>query len=81
MAALPNHEFEGGDQISRPGSEVQPDEEIEALIRKTDQTVSHPVGTAAMLDGEVVDADLKVYHGTANVPVVRISVFYVSLSF
>lgn len=57
-----------------PGPEAQSDLEIEAFVRKTIQTVYHPVGTASMLPreaGGVVDAHLKVY-GTTNVRVVGV---------
>jgi choline dehydrogenase len=46
-----------------PGAHVRTDDQIDAWIRKTAETIYHPVGTAKMgKDSEaVVDAELKVY--------------------
>jgi choline dehydrogenase-like flavoprotein len=55
-----------------PGTDVQSDEQLKEWIRKSVQTLFHPIGTSSMLpqeDGGVVDSSLKVY-GTDNVRVV-----------
>jgi 4-pyridoxate dehydrogenase len=59
-----------------PGPNVRTDEDIDAWIRNTVVTVSHPLGTCAMgsAAGTVVDASLKV-HGIEGVRVVDASVF------
>lgn len=65
-----------------PGPEVQTDEELEAYVRNTTTSISHPLGTAAMLpreDGGVVDHKLRVY-GTQNLRVVDASVIPVLIS-
>jgi choline dehydrogenase len=60
-----------------PGSGVQTDDEIDAWIRKTAETIYHPVGTCKMgVDGDsmaVVDAELRV-RGIAGLRVVDASV-------
>lgn len=54
-----------------PGPKVQSDEEIDAHIRRTAQTISHPASTCAMGTGEgsVVDPELRV-HGIERLRVV-----------
>ena len=58
-----------------PGAHVQKDEQIDAFIRKTAETIYHPVGTAKMGKGAdaVVDPQLKVY-GAEGLRVVDASV-------
>ncbi len=58
-----------------PGAHVTKDEQIDAFIRKTAETIYHPVGSARMgVDGEsVVDPQLKV-HGLEGLRVVDASV-------
>ncbi|WP_374575483.1 choline dehydrogenase [Phenylobacterium sp.] len=60
-----------------PGAGVQTDDEIDAWIRRTGETIYHPVGTCKMgVDGDamaVVDAELKV-RGVAGLRVVDASV-------
>jgi len=58
-----------------PGAHVQKDEQIDAFIRKTAETIYHPVGTARMGTDEmsVVDPSLKVY-GIEGLRVVDASV-------
>ncbi|HEX4301165.1 MAG TPA: choline dehydrogenase [Rhizomicrobium sp.] len=58
-----------------PGAHVRTDEQIDAWIRKTAETIYHPVGSAKMgKDSEsVVDAELKVY-GIEGLRVVDASV-------
>ncbi|MBS0472612.1 MAG: choline dehydrogenase [Proteobacteria bacterium] len=58
-----------------PGAHVRTDDQIDAWIRKTAETIYHPVGTAKMgKDSEsVVDAELKVY-GVQGLRVVDASV-------
>jgi choline dehydrogenase len=58
-----------------PGAHVTKDEQIDAFIRKTAETIYHPVGSAKMgTDGEsVVDPQLKV-HGLEGLRVVDASV-------
>ncbi|MBV9991234.1 MAG: choline dehydrogenase [Alphaproteobacteria bacterium] len=58
-----------------PGAHVTRDEQIDAFIRKTAETIYHPVGSAKMgTDGEsVVDPQLKV-HGLEGLRVVDASV-------
>ncbi len=60
-----------------PGEAVQTDEEIDAWIRRTAETIYHPVGTCKMgADGDpmaVVDAELKV-RGLSGLRVVDASV-------
>ncbi|MDE2351754.1 MAG: choline dehydrogenase [Alphaproteobacteria bacterium] len=58
-----------------PGAPVQKDEQIDAFIRKTAETIYHPVGTAKMGRDEasVVDPALKVY-GVDGLRVVDASV-------
>jgi len=58
-----------------PGAPVQKDEQIDAFIRKTAETIYHPVGTAKMGRDEasVVDPALKVY-GVEGLRVVDASV-------
>jgi choline dehydrogenase len=58
-----------------PGADIQSDEEIDAWIRKTGETIYHPVGTCKMGndDNAVVDGELKV-RGVENLRVVDASV-------
>ncbi len=58
-----------------PGAHVRTDDQIDAWIRKTAETIYHPVGSAKMgTDAEaVVDAELKVY-GVEGLRVVDASV-------
>jgi choline dehydrogenase len=58
-----------------PGAHVTKDEQIDAFIRKTAETIYHPVGSAKMgVDGEsVVDPQLRV-HGLEGLRVVDASV-------
>jgi choline dehydrogenase len=58
-----------------PGAEVQSDDEIDAWIRKTGETIYHPVGTCKMGNDEnaVVDGELKV-RGVEGLRVVDASV-------
>ncbi|MDE2462683.1 MAG: GMC family oxidoreductase N-terminal domain-containing protein, partial [Alphaproteobacteria bacterium] len=58
-----------------PGAHVQNDDQIDAFIRKTAETIYHPVGTAKMGHGEdcVVDPVLRV-HGIEGLRVVDASV-------
>jgi len=58
-----------------PGAHVTKDEQIDAFVRKTAETIYHPVGSAKMgVDGEsVVDPQLKV-HGLEGLRVVDASV-------
>jgi choline dehydrogenase len=58
-----------------PGAHVTKDEQIDAFVRKTAETIYHPVGSARMgVDGEsVVDPQLKV-HGLEGLRVVDASV-------
>ncbi|MDP1875869.1 choline dehydrogenase [Phenylobacterium sp.] len=60
-----------------PGESVQSDEEIDAWIRRTSETIYHPVGTCKMgADGDamaVVDAELKV-RGLSGLRVIDASV-------
>lgn len=58
-----------------PGVDVQSDDEIDAWIRKTAETIYHPVGTCKMGNDEnaVVDGELKV-RGTQGLRVVDASV-------
>jgi len=58
-----------------PGAHVRTDDQIDAWVRKTAETIYHPVGTAKMgKDSEsVVDAQLKVY-GIEGLRVVDASV-------
>src|SRR5262249_31620726 len=58
-----------------PGSDVRSDEEIAGFIRRTAETLYHPVGTCKMgNDGQaVVDAQLRV-HGVEGLRVVDASV-------
>jgi len=62
----------------QPGAEVISDADIDAWIRKTAETIYHPVGTCRMgVAGDamaVVDGELKV-HGLAGLRVVDASVF------
>jgi choline dehydrogenase len=58
-----------------PGAHVTKDEQIDAFVRKTAETIYHPVGSAKMgVDGEsVVDPQLKV-HGLEGLRIVDASV-------
>ena len=58
-----------------PGAQVRSDEDIDTFVRKTAETIYHPVGTARMGtgDGAVVDSRLRVY-GVVGVRVVDASV-------
>ncbi len=58
-----------------PGKHVQTDDEIDAWIRKSAETIYHPVGTCKMGTDEmaVVDAELKV-RGIAGLRVIDASV-------
>jgi choline dehydrogenase len=58
-----------------PGAHVQKDEQIDAFIRRTAETIYHPVGSAKMGKGAdaVVDAQLRVY-GVDGLRVVDASV-------
>ncbi|MFN3523089.1 MAG: choline dehydrogenase [Phenylobacterium sp.] len=60
-----------------PGKDVQTDDEIDAWIRRTAETIYHPVGTCKMgVEGDpmaVVDAELKV-RGVAGLRVIDASV-------
>ncbi len=58
-----------------PGSGVQSDDELDAFIRASAETIYHPVGTARMGQGEdtVVDPELRV-HGLSGLRVVDASV-------
>ena len=58
-----------------PGAHVQKDDQIDAFVRKTAETIYHPVGTAKMGkdDMSVVDTQLKVY-GVEGLRVVDASV-------
>ena len=57
-----------------PGPKVQTDAEIDAHIRRTAQTISHPAGTCAMGSGEgsVLDTQMRV-HGVDGLRVVDAS--------
>ncbi len=58
-----------------PGAHVQKDDQIDAFVRKTAETIYHPVGTAKMGkdDMSVVDTQLRVY-GVEGLRVVDASV-------
>ena len=58
-----------------PGAHVQKDEQIDAFIRRTAETIYHPVGSAKMGTGAdaVVDSQLRVY-GVEGLRVVDASV-------
>jgi choline dehydrogenase len=58
-----------------PGAAVRTDEEIDAYVRTTGETIYHPVGTAKMGNDSmaVVDGQLKVY-GVEGLRVVDASV-------
>jgi len=58
-----------------PGAHVQKDDQIDAFIRKTAETIYHPVGTAKMGkdDMSVVDTQLRVY-GVEGLRVIDASV-------
>jgi choline dehydrogenase len=58
-----------------PGAHVTRDEQIDAFVRKTAETIYHPVGSAKMGHDEdsVVDPSLKV-HGIEGLRVVDASV-------
>jgi len=58
-----------------PGAHVQKDEQIDTFIRRTAETIYHPVGSAKMGKGAdaVVDAQLRVY-GVEGLRVVDASV-------
>ncbi len=58
-----------------PGASVQTDDQIDAYVRRTAETIYHPVGTCKMGTDEnaVVDAQLRV-HGIENLRVVDASV-------
>lgn len=58
-----------------PGADVQTDDEIDAWIRKTSETIYHPIGTCKMGNDEnaVVDGELKV-RGVQGLRVVDASV-------
>lgn len=64
-----------------PGAHVQRDEQIDAFIRKTAETIYHPIGTAKMGTDEdaVVDPQLRVY-GIDGLRVVDASVMPVLVS-
>lgn len=61
-----------------PGSHIQGDDEMDAWIKRTAETIYHPVGTCRMgTDGDkraIVDAELRV-HGLRSLRVVDASVF------
>ena len=63
-----------GDEIM-PGAEVKTDEQIDAFIRETGETIYHPVGTVRMGidDAAPLDGDLKV-RGAEGLRVVDASV-------
>ena len=65
-----------GDELA-PGDAVATDEQIDAWVRATGETIYHPVGTARMGPASdtraVVDAELRV-HGLAGLRVVDASV-------
>ncbi|MEQ8557134.1 MAG: choline dehydrogenase [Henriciella sp.] len=63
-----------GDEIM-PGAEVKTDEQIDAFIRETGETIYHPVGTVRMGidDAAPLDGDLKV-RGVEGLRVVDASV-------
>ena len=58
-----------------PGAHVTKDDQIDAFVRKTAETIYHPVGSAKMGKDKdaVVDTDLKVY-GIEGLRVVDASV-------
>ena len=58
-----------------PGAHIQKDDQIDAFVRKTAETIYHPVGSAKMGrdEGAVVDPQLKVY-GVEGLRVVDASV-------
>ena len=58
-----------------PGAHIQKDEQIDAFVRKTAETIYHPVGSAKMGKDQdsVVDSQLKVY-GVEGLRVVDASV-------
>lgn len=58
-----------------PGADVQTDDEIDAWIRRTSETIYHPIGTCKMGNDEnaVVDGELKV-RGVEGLRVVDASV-------
>ncbi|MEM6651536.1 MAG: choline dehydrogenase [Pseudomonadota bacterium] len=58
-----------------PGSEVQTDEEIDAFIRSSGETIYHPVGTVAMgiHDQDPIDGELRV-RGVEGLRVIDASV-------
>jgi choline dehydrogenase len=58
-----------------PGAHIQKDEQIDTFVRKTAETIYHPVGSARMGDDSesVVDAQLRVY-GVAGLRVADASV-------
>ena len=58
-----------------PGAHVQKDDQIDAFVRKTAETIYHPVGSAKMGrdEGAVVDPQLKVY-GVEGLRIVDASV-------
>ncbi len=64
-----------------PGIDLQSDDELEDYIRKTAQTVYHPVGTCKMGDDKaaVVDDKLRV-HGVKNLRVIDASIMPVITS-
>lgn len=65
-----------------PGAQLSSDTDLEAWVRRSFETVAHPVGTCAMLPrhlGGVVDAALTVY-GTLNLRVVDASVLSFQVS-
>jgi choline dehydrogenase len=58
-----------------PGAHVQKDDQLDTFVRKTAETIYHPVGSAKMGDDaeSVVDSQLRVY-GVAGVRVVDASI-------
>jgi choline dehydrogenase len=69
---------ESGEPVMQPNQWVPKDlEDAKELVRKSTQTMYHPIGTCSMLPrekGGVVDNKLKVY-GTKNLRVVDASIF------
>lgn len=66
-----------------PGPDIQTDSEIEEHIKKSVETIYHPIATASMVPrsaGGVVDSQQLRVYGTKNVRVVDASVIPIHVS-